>query len=208
MPPVNLDNLPDTVRHMASACPDLPPPRIFEKQETRQIEPSVVISFDAVELENNSLMQLDAPHLLFVADIFFNYGGIKVKAEDTYHKLIKEEGKTLVEIPRHGAREKELLAEIAQILALRAPTLTEKLWCEYEISHEKVLANFHQEEDLSKLYKNVLPLFEKSNGQSNSTILFIKKSSTLMTWSGFLRPKSGVMIFFLPVRNFSGWKTS
>ncbi|OCH97587.1 helicase [Legionella jamestowniensis] len=161
MPPVSLDNLPDTVRHMASACPDLPPPRIFENKETRQIEPSVVISFDAVELENNSLMQLDAPHLLFVADIFFNYGGIKVKAEDTYHKLIKEEGKTLVEIPRHGAREKELLAEIAQILALRAPTLTEKLWCEYEISHEKVLANFHQEEDLPKLYKNVLPLFEK-----------------------------------------------
>ncbi|ASQ46472.1 hypothetical protein clem_09610 [Legionella clemsonensis] len=160
-PPVGLENVSNIIQQMTVMCPDLPPPKIFEKKETYHIEPSILIRFDAIELKKRFLMPTEIPHFLFVADIFFNYDGVKVKIEDAPKKLVKDAGKKLIEIPRNIPLEKKIHAEITQVLALRSPNLGEKIECEYDISHEKVLANLHNEDDLAKLYKNILPLFEK-----------------------------------------------
>ncbi|CEK10201.1 DEAD/DEAH box helicase [Legionella hackeliae] len=158
--PVGLEEVSNTIAQLRDDYPDIPLPTIYEKIEKRQVKPSVLISFDAVPLSDNLGATNATPSLLFVVDIFFNYEDIKVKA-DNNHKLIKEEGNTLVEFTRDVFLEKSIYTEISQILSIRSPSLTEKLWAEYDISHENVLTNFHSDGDLPKLYKNILPVFEK-----------------------------------------------
>ncbi|WED41942.1 DEAD/DEAH box helicase [Legionella cardiaca] len=164
--PIALDQAASVAMQMAISHPDMPLPKIYSERKVWPMEPSVLICFDAIELSANLPMQLDTEAtFLFVADVFFNYSGIKVGVSDTNDKLLKEVGEQLVEIPRNWSFEKEKYHEIAQILSLRSPNLNEKLQSAYEISNEQVLAHFHHESDLSKFYKEVLPVLEKKKWQ-------------------------------------------
>jgi SNF2 family DNA or RNA helicase len=148
---------------MALMHSDIPPPKVYEDKVLRNIPPKAIIQFDAIEVaaKFSSTHGLEQS-FLFLADVFFDYEGIRIAKDEILAQVIKEEGQILIEMPRNHALEKEMFNEIGQILALRSATVSEKLACEQDaLKHKQILAYFHSEADLPRLYNQILPLLER-----------------------------------------------
>lgn len=172
MPPVALEQVPAVAIKMTQFNPDLPQPKIYEHREIRSVKPKPVIVFDAIELTkatSKSLFEESNKNIengiLFLIDVIFDYEGIRVGANEASVTLVREEDTGLIEIQRNFTVEKEKNHEIEQILSLRSPGISEKLAANYSLHDEKVLAHYHSEEDLPRLYSQVIPLLERKGWQ-------------------------------------------
>ncbi|KTD18997.1 DEAD/DEAH box helicase [Legionella jordanis] len=166
MEPVALEKVSAVAKEMELNQPDIPLPTIFKEKQTRAIKPHTLIRFDAMELaEEPSHPSRMNQHFLFVADVLFSYDDRLINSKDPHKILWKAENHCLIEMARDLIFEKTVLGEIEQILSLRSPTVAEKLWCNYDISEERILTHVQTEDDLPRLYNQLIPALEKKGWQ-------------------------------------------
>lgn len=160
VPPVELEQAPLMAKKIAEANPDLPRPKIYEHREIRKLKPEPVVCFDAIELEaghaNNN-------KILFVMDVFFDYEGLVVLEHDENNSLFRTEGNTVLEIQRDRPFEEEKSQELRQILTIRSADIFERISYDYDLKNEIILAHYKDEDDLPRLYSQVIPILKKKD---------------------------------------------
>lgn len=165
VPPVDLDDAPMVAQKMAENSPELPLPRLFEQRTLRKLRPQIYLSFDAFELDKTTANREDEASHLFVVRLSFDYEGVIIESNNDSLSVYHAEENELIEIQRDLAFEKEVDEELQLMLSLRSPDLTERLRSTTDIRYERVLAHYKNEEDLSRLYNQVIPLLKKKGWQ-------------------------------------------
>lgn len=158
-PAIDLHQAADVAKKMAETFPDIPPPKVYEQRTARKGTPRPQIIFDAIELKPAS--NTEENNILLVIDLAFDYEGLVIASQDERTHLLREEGEVLIEIARDLNYEKEKIDELSQILSFRSAKVSEKLRSPYTLSDEQVLTHFHNENDLPRLYSQVIPLLKK-----------------------------------------------
>ncbi|KTC85358.1 MULTISPECIES: DEAD/DEAH box helicase [Legionella] len=157
-PPVELEQAPFIVKQLATTHPELPEPKIFEQRIVHKNTPQAMLIFDAIELETSQL-STDNNRLLIV-ELAFDYEGIVIAKTEACSTLYRTDGNELFEIQRDLAFEEQKANEIKEILQIRSPNLSEKLRACYTLQDEWVLNHYQDENDLPRLYNQVIPLLK------------------------------------------------
>ncbi|ARH00607.1 DEAD/DEAH box helicase [Legionella micdadei] len=157
-PPVELDHAPLIAKQLAETHPELPEPRIYKERIIHKNQPSPLLIFDAIELNKNQLEPEN--NFLFIIDLFFDYEGLLVAKNETHSTLFRSEENQLFEIHRDLDFEERKVNELKQIIPTRSPKISEKIRANYDLRDELVLAHYKSEDDLPRLYNQVIPLLK------------------------------------------------
>lgn len=161
LPSVDLEQASEIAMKMALDNPELPRPKIYNQREIHKIKPHPVVRFDAIELSQQQATKVTENTILFVIDLSFDYEGLVVAQNVPKVSLFRQEGDNLVEIQRDLPYEEEKYSELSQILSLRSADVSEKLRTDYDLRNELVLAHYKSEDDLPRLYSQVIPVLKK-----------------------------------------------
>ncbi|MCE3043402.1 DEAD/DEAH box helicase [Legionella sp. 16cNR16C] len=157
----------DEIRHQFT--PMLPAPLAFAERIQRKGTPKPVIQFDALPLDmprstDSTSLSEEGSHFLFIREIFFEYdNALRVHGSATNTSLIYEDSGKLIDLSRNLLQEKQYTQEISQILPTRHASVWEKLNCEQALEISNILVHFQSEQDLGRLFTQVIPLL-KSKG--------------------------------------------
>ncbi|MFC7780983.1 DEAD/DEAH box helicase [Legionella taurinensis] len=162
-PPVALDEVEDVIEHIRSINEVLPLPNPFIQREVRRGKPRGIVRFDAAEQGESAVNQ--NPAVLFYVRLAFDYSGFEFSAEDPFPFVVFEEGQTLIRLERDFSVEKQQQQEMTQILNLRKPSVDERLTFDLKTTDMEVLSHYHQEDDLTRLYQQVIPLLKSKQWQ-------------------------------------------
>ena len=160
-PSVELGQATEIAEKMMADNPELPRPKIYKQKITQKLSPELVIRFDAIELSEKHGLDNTENQVLFVVDLFFDYEGLVVSSKTQGANLFREEGENLLEIQRDLSYEQKAFNELSQILGLRQADLSEKLRTDLDLREELVLSHYKNQDDLPRLYNQVLPLLKK-----------------------------------------------
>ncbi|WP_347251486.1 DEAD/DEAH box helicase [Legionella sp.] len=160
-PPIELDQASLIAKQLAETHPELPEPKIYKERIIHTNQPHPVLVFDAIELHKNYLESEN--DYLFIVELFFDYEGLLVAKNEIHNILFRSEENKLIEIHRDLSFEEEKINELKQILAVRSPRISEKLSAEVELQNEMVLIHYKREEDLPRLYNQVIPLLKSKD---------------------------------------------
>lgn len=166
--PLSLEDVPQISHKLSGINPDIPLPNAFLQREVKQIIPRAILHFDAITLTEAQALGVwgqeeKSSPVLFTAQIAFDYEGHEIAANDERRFILYESNQTLIEIERNEAFEKEKQAEILQILSLRSATVNERLHFNQDLQGKQILAHYHHEDDLLRLYNQVIPLLKSKH---------------------------------------------
>lgn len=166
-PSVPIDDVMSIESSQAWASSGVASPNLFTNRQISHLTPKPVLSFNAVELENGNSGESkdndDAPGILFVMDVAFEYDGLRIDSSLLSDSIYTTKQDTLIEIKRDRAFEKRMYDECVQILPVRAASIQEKLNAPCELRHLNVLVHYRFEHDLIRLHSQIVPLL-KSKG--------------------------------------------
>lgn len=164
LPPVALDDVAAAIELIRSINKALPLPNPFIHREVRRGKPRGIVRFDAAEQEE-PVVNPNPAGVLFYVHLAFDYSGFEFNAEDPFPVVVFEEGQNLIRLERDFSAEKQQQQEITQILNLRKPSVDERLKFDLKTTDIEVLSHYHHEEDLTRLYQQVIPLLKSKQWQ-------------------------------------------
>ncbi len=164
LPPVALDDVAAAIELIRSINEALPLPNPFIHREVRRGKPRGIVRFDAAEQEE-PVVNPNPAGVLFYVHLAFDYSGFEFNAEDPFPVVVFEEGQNLIRLERDFSAEKQQQQEITQILNLRKPSVDERLKFDLKTTDIEVLSHYHHEEDLTRLYQQVIPLLKSKQWQ-------------------------------------------
>lgn len=166
--PVALDDVQAVTQQLAEINPDISAPKNYIHREIRRFKPRPIVRFDAIVAESVTISSIvgdddkDNP-ALFTIESTFDYEGNEIKADDPAQVIFYESDQSLISIERDFEFEKNKLVELSQILSLRSTTVNERLTFNLGLYDKQVLAHYHQEKDLTRLYNQVIPLLKSKH---------------------------------------------
>ncbi|MBA2655650.1 MAG: DEAD/DEAH box helicase family protein [Tatlockia sp.] len=161
---VTLDQAEAMAQQMAETNPELPRPKVFKEKQVVKLKPEVHVCFDAREFAAAPGSETSAP-LVFLAQLSFDYQGVHVKSTEKKTSFFKIEADCLVEIQRNFIFEKEVAAELENILSLRDLSLAEQSALSYTLGNERVLTSCIEEADLQWLHTQAIPQLKSKGWQ-------------------------------------------
>ncbi|KTC95712.1 DEAD/DEAH box helicase [Legionella erythra] len=165
MPPVALEAVGVVIETIRSMNDTLPLPNTFPQRQIRRGKPRGIVRFDAAEQGQSLSIGNQQPAVLFYVHLAFDYSGFEFKADDPCYFTVFEEGQHLIRLERDFALEKQQWQDISQILNLRKASVDERLSFDLKTLDLEVLSHYHQEDDLARLYQQVIPLLKSKQWQ-------------------------------------------